>query len=64
MKKIYIAGCAGMLGEAFYKLFKDSYILRCTDIDVNEEWLSFCDFRDIEQYRGDVSSFSPDYLIH
>ena len=36
MKKIYIAGCGGMLGEAFYKQFKDNYILKCTDKDVNE----------------------------
>jgi dTDP-4-dehydrorhamnose reductase len=64
MKKIYIAGCGGMLGEAFYQHFKDDYVLKCTDIDVNEDWLSYCDFRDIEQYRHDVSSFSPDFLFH
>jgi len=28
MKKIYIAGCGGMLGEAFYKQFKDEYELK------------------------------------
>ena len=25
-----------MLGEAFYKYFNSDYILKCTDIDVNE----------------------------
>ena len=30
-KKIYIAGCGGMLGEAFYEQFKDDYIIKCTD---------------------------------
>ena len=64
MKRIYIAGCGGMLGEAFYKQFKDSYILKCTDIDVNESWLSYLDFRDIDKYRKDVKTFSPDYLFH
>jgi len=64
MKKIYIAGCGGMLGEAFYKQFKDSYILKCTDIDLNEPWLSYLDFRDIDKYRKDVKTFSPDYLFH
>lgn len=64
MKKIYIAGCGGMLGEAFYKQFKNDYILKCTDIDVNEEWLSYLDFRDFEAYRKDVMEFEPDYLFH
>jgi len=64
MKKIYIAGCGGMLGEAFYKHFSKNYILKCTDIDVNEEWLSFLDFRDFEKYKQDVIDFKPDMLFH
>jgi dTDP-4-dehydrorhamnose reductase len=63
-KKIYIAGCGGMLGEAFYKQFSDDYILKCTDKDVNETWLSFLDFRDFDAYRNDVIQFKPDYLFH
>lgn len=63
-KKIYIAGAGGMLGEAFNRVFKDDYSLKCTDKDVNTEWLSFLDFRDYEKYRADVTSFSPDYLFH
>ena len=50
--KIYIAGCGGMLGEAFYQNFKDEFILKCTDIDVNEDWLSKLDFRDYELYKN------------
>lgn len=64
MKKIYIAGCGGMLGEAFYKQLSNEYELRCTDIDVNEEWLSFLDFRDFDAYKKDVYNFNPDYLFH
>jgi dTDP-4-dehydrorhamnose reductase len=64
MKKIYIAGCGGMLGEAFYTQFKDSYSLKCTDIDVNEQWLGHCDMRDYNAYRDDVVAFKPDYLFH
>jgi len=64
MKKIYIAGCGGMLGEAFYRQFSADYELKCTDIDVNEGWLSFLDFRDFESYRKDVLQFKPDYLFH
>ena len=63
-KKIYIAGCGGMLGEAFYRQFKDDYVLECTDIDVNENWLSFLDFRHFNAYKNDVFQFHPDYLFH
>ncbi|MDA9550094.1 NAD(P)-dependent oxidoreductase [bacterium] len=63
-KKIYIAGCGGMLGEAFHKVFDDNFILKCTDIDVNDDWLSFLDFRDYEAYKKDVEEFNPDYLFH
>jgi len=64
MKKIYIAGCGGMLGEAFYQVFKIEYDLLCTDIDVNSEWLKYLDFRDFEKYRKNVKDFNPDLLIH
>lgn len=63
-KKIYIAGCGGMLGEAFYEKFREDYVLRCTDKDVNESWLSFLDFRDFDAYKKDVLEFNPDYLFH
>lgn len=53
-----------MLGEAFYKQFKKDYILKCTDKDVNENWLSYLDFRDRDNYLNDVEEFMPDYLFH
>lgn len=64
MKRIYIAGCGGMLGEAFFRQFSSGYELRCTDIDVNDDWLANCDFRDLDGYRRDVTTFRPDYLFH
>jgi dTDP-4-dehydrorhamnose reductase len=63
-KKIYIAGCGGMLGEAFYTQFKEDYEIKCTDKDVNEDWLTFLDFRDFDAYKKDVEEFNPDYLFH
>ena len=63
-KKIYIAGCGGMLGEAFYSQFKDDYEIKCTDKDVNEEWIKFLDFRDFDAYKNEVEEFKPDYLFH
>ena len=53
-----------MLGEAFYKLFTDCYVIKCTDIDLNEEWLSYLDFRDFESYEKEVNEFKPDWLFH
>lgn len=64
MKKIYIAGCGGMLGEAFYTQFKNDYILKCSDKDVNDNWLTFLDFRNFYAYKKDVVEFKPDYLFH
>ncbi len=59
-----MAGAGGMLGEAFYQHFKDNYEIKCTDIDVNENWLSYLDFRDYEKYREDVTSFKADWIFH
>jgi dTDP-4-dehydrorhamnose reductase len=63
-KKIYIAGSGGMLGEAFYRVFRDDFDVKCTDKDVNDSWLSFLDFRNFDAYSKDVSDFKPDYLFH
>ena len=63
-KKIYMAGAGGMLGEAFYQVFKTDNIIRCTDIDVNADWLNFLDFRDSDAYKKDVEAFKPNFLFH
>ena len=63
-KKIYMAGCGGMLGEAFYRQFSGEHELKCTDIDVNEDWISYIDFRDFDAYEADVYKFQPDFLMH
>ena len=64
MHKIYMSGSGGMLGKAFYDVFSSDYILKCSDIDINEEWLSFLDFRDYESYYKAVKKFSPNFLFH
>jgi len=63
-KRIYVAGGGGMLGEGFYQVFKGEFELKFTDKDVNEDWISFLDFRDFDAYRRDVTDFAPDYLFH
>ena len=64
MKKIYIAGSGGMLGDAFYHEFKNDYELKCTDLNDSEEWISELDFRDYKKYKNEVMNFAPDYLFH
>lgn len=64
MERVYMAGCGGMLGQAFYEEFAPVADLRCTDIDVNDDWLDYLDFRDLEAYRKDVLAFAPDHLFH
>ncbi|MDO8847894.1 MAG: NAD(P)-dependent oxidoreductase [Coriobacteriia bacterium] len=64
MKRVYIAGAGGMLGSAFYEEFEPAFKLKCTDKDVNEDWLTYLDFRDFDRYREDVREFAPDYLFH
>jgi len=64
MKKIYMAGSGGMLGLAFYKEFNSDYLVECSDIDVNEDWLSKLDFRDYDSYLKNVSECKPDWLFH
>jgi len=63
-KKFFLSGVGGMLGEAFYKVFSKNYDLKCTDINVNEKWLEYLDFRDAEKYSLLVEKFNPDYLFH
>jgi len=63
-KKIFMAGVGGMLGEAFKEVFDQEFDLKCTDKDVNADWLSFLDFRDYESYKTQVREFAPDYLFH
>jgi dTDP-4-dehydrorhamnose reductase len=64
MSHVYMAGCGGMLGRAFYEEFAAHVDLRCTDIDVNEDWLGYLDFRDFGRYRNDVRDFGADLLFH
>ena len=64
INKIYIAGCGGMLGEAFYNVLSENFIIKCSDKIVNENWISKLDFTDLEKYEFEVKKFNPDLLIH
>lgn len=64
MKKVYIAGCGGMLGRAFYEVWSKYVDVRASDKNVNEEWLSYLDFNNAEAYKLEVARAAPDLLIH
>ena len=64
MKRLYIAGSGGMLGDAFYKFTKNKYISKYTDKNKTSEWIDILDFRDYNDYLFDVSEFKPDILFH
>lgn len=64
MKKIFISGCGGMLGDAFHSVFSKAYELKCTDIVLCENWLEYLDFRNFDEYFQSVNDFQPDYLFH
>ena len=63
-KKIFMAGCGGMLGEAFYNVFKNSHDIVATDKFKSDEWIEVLDFRNKEEYRKAVIDQGPDYLFH
>ncbi len=64
MKRLYIAGSGGMLGDAFYKFTKNKFISRFTDKVKTSEWIDELDFRNYDNYINDVKDFKPDIIFH
>lgn len=64
-EKVLITGAGGMLGTAMYHFFKQKYMyLLATDIDLNEQWLSYLDVRDKAACASLFESFKPTIVIH
>jgi dTDP-4-dehydrorhamnose reductase len=61
---IYITGGGGMLGEAVHEVFSAIANVKCTDIDVNSDFLTYADVRDSKAIREDILSFKPHLIIH
>jgi len=60
-----LLGAGGMLGKAVYEVFSKNYKqVMATDIDLNEPWLSFLDFREYSQVEKAFTSFQPDLVLH
>lgn len=61
---VLITGCGGMLGEGVYGLLKDSCKVFATDIDVNEDWLTYLDVSSWQDVDNFCTKISPDYIIN
>lgn len=63
--RVYVAGCAGMLGDAMYaRLKRVDAIVKATDINCIENWLEYGDVRDINSIRKSIFDFEPDLIIN
>ena len=63
-KKVFIAGCGGMLGKAVYEKFAPRCQVLATDIDLNEPWLEYGDVIDYQKISEKAFKFEPDLLIN
>ena len=63
-KKCYLAGCGGMLGEAFYEELAPGNQVEASDKNPADPWLRPLDFRDAGAYAEAIRRFRPDYLFH
>jgi dTDP-4-dehydrorhamnose reductase len=62
--RVFVAGCGGMLGEAFYKKFAPIAQIKSTDIDVNEPWLSSGDVRNFREMSKLIFDFQPAVIVN
>ncbi len=53
-----------MLGDAFYKVFRNNYNLKCSDKIKNEDWIYTLDFTNFNNYKQDVYNHKTNILIH
>lgn len=64
-ERVLLLGCGGMLGKAVYDLFVSKYEnVLATDIDLNESWISYLDFRDYKQVEKAFVDFQPNLVLH
>jgi len=64
-ERVLMLGAGGMLGKAVYELFVAEYEhVLATDIDLNEKWLSYLDFREYGQIDKAFTEFKPDLVLH
>ncbi len=62
--RIWIIGCGGMLGKAFYNNFSSTCSIDAYDIDVNEKWLKYGDITDYTFCNKSIEAFNPDIIVN
>lgn len=61
---ILITGCGGMLGKAAYDILSKKYDVIATDIDINEEWISYLDVRKLEWFEKYFQKYNFSKIFH
>ena len=62
--KALITGAGGMLGKAAYQILSKQYHVIATDIDLNEEWLTYLDVRNINDFEKAFNGNNFDIIFH
>jgi dTDP-4-dehydrorhamnose reductase len=62
--RVYISGCGGMLGEAFYHHLKNNDNFFATDIDINDSFLEYGDVRDADLVSRQIATFAPNLVVN
>lgn len=62
--RVYVAGAAGMLGEAVLAAFADDCELEASDLVPRTATMSRLDVADSELFAGAVEAFEPDLIVN
>lgn len=63
-RRIYVAGCGGMLGAAVFPQLSEGADVRASDLVPRAEWLSEIDVSNLDDFRKHVEDFKPDLLVN
>lgn len=62
--KIWVIGCGGMLGKAFYNTFSSTHHIDAYDINLNEVWLKYGNIHDYSFCKRSIENHNPDIIVN
>lgn len=62
--KIWVIGCGGMLGKAFYNAFNSTCDINAYDKSPNEGWLKNGNITDFSFCKKSIETFDPDVIVN
>lgn len=62
--KIWVIGCGGMLGKAFYNTFSNFHHIDAYDINLNEVWLKYGNIHDYSFCKKSIETHNPDIIVN